>query len=100
MAENLGFSVKEVSTDRMGMIEIFLDRPRMVFLNPISKGSVRLDTVDKIKSAWPKTLIILLVEEKWRDRVLDDPAMKQVNSIFLKPLDLTRLKEFIEQAPG
>jgi hypothetical protein len=96
-AKSLGYAGKAVPSDREGLAEVFLNKPKIVFVNPVVRGAVRMENVEKIRDSLPESHILLILDEKFRDQVLDDPSVRLAGSIFLKPLDLARLKEFIEQ---
>lgn len=71
------------------------EKPRMILMNPICKGSLIMDLLEKVKLNDPQLPVLLLVEEGDREAVLDDPRVKLASAIFLKPVDLQRLKDLM-----
>jgi hypothetical protein len=61
------------------------------------KGVLDMAVLEMARSQFPDVLMILLMEERWQKTVMDDIRMKAANWLFIKPLELIRLKELMDK---
>ena len=94
----MGFTGKAVSSGLVSLLSHFADNPRIVFFNPVFGGNVKMDILENIKRACPKIKVVILVEPSYKNDVLDHPNFRLADFIFIKPLDLERIKDALSQS--
>ena len=88
----MGYTGKTVSSGLVSLLDHFADHPRIIFLNPIFGGKVKMEIVENIKRACPESKVALLVDPSFKFDILDHGNFRLVDFIFIKPLDFERIK--------
>lgn len=92
------YSVNTVAGGLAGMADRFVENPKLVFINPVFGGALKMDILDTLRQTCPDASLVLIANPLFKNEILDSPQFRLANFIFIQPLDFDRIRETILNA--
>ncbi len=100
VGRELGYTIERASGGREGVLALFFERPKMVFMNPVFNGEVQWRLLENIKKTASKIPLVLMFERKYRAEIIDDPRSALAMGFLYKPVAGSPLKQMMSSLPN
>ena len=94
------YAVNTLEGDLAGMAERFEYPPKLVFINPVFGGRLKMDLLESVKEACPDASLVLIADPLYKNDILNSPQFRLANYIFIQPLDIDRIRETFVTSPN
>jgi len=92
------YTVNAVAGGLAGMADHFAENPRLVFINPVFGGQLKMDLLERVRESCPEAMLALIANPLFKNDILDSAQFRLANYIFIEPLDHDRIRETVLNA--